>query len=577
MQLFLIDRITQLVFNLPKGKEIEASALWSMWTGAARFFKPANENRMSEHDLPDDETASQAVLSPFASSLSRALHAELTELNREGVQLPEPVAMLVGLSGGVDSTALLVALNMLKSQFNWRLVACHINHRLRGKDSDEDEEFCRRLCDSLAVEFVSIRLDAPKGRDYPSENLLRERRYEKLLETAKEHAAKIILTAHTLDDQAETMLFRLLRGTSPAGLTGMDARRELQQDEGVYLIRPLLGVRKTACERFLASQQMGHRVDLSNFDDRFARNFIRTNLIPEIDKRFPGWQERTERLRTILHDDEDYLSRLTDEAMKKLNFSDREGEYILLEPCRKLALPLQRRIMARLFERHGVEPNFQRIELVLALIDEGSGAVSLSSTCEARVSSDKLRWLNPDHGENGNASAFMRTRQTVIRLPDGDKSFSTNVISWLNKSLQVEKLARPLAGASAGTGVRQGFPAGHAFEILVDLTHVQEPLTLRTRRPGDVIQPFGMSELVRLKKYLHTHKNRLADTRVLMETAERPGGGFEQEQSRAVVLVDTTEVLWVPGVGLSEKLRVKDRPTHSLKFIDLNCDRGVIA
>jgi tRNA(Ile)-lysidine synthase len=196
-------------------------------------------------------------------------------VRRDWPQLSGPG--VVAVSGGADSVALLRILE------GWAapLIVAHVNHRLRGADSDADEQFVRELSASLGLPFQSIAVDAAgeARRDGANlENAARRLRYDWLARVARESGATWIATGHSADDQAETVLHRFMRGTGIQGLRGIARRRPLQP--GINLVRPLLGADRTEIVKFLNSIGQPWREDQSNRDPAFTRNRIRHELLP---------------------------------------------------------------------------------------------------------------------------------------------------------------------------------------------------------------------------------------------------------------------------------------------------------
>lgn len=194
--------------------------------------------------------------------------------------------LIVAVSGGPDSVALLRALAALRP---CPLLVAHLNHQLRGAESDEDESFVRQLCDSLgsttgaAIECQFSRVDVRGQADRAGENLehtARRLRYDWLIGLAHEAGTRWIATGHTADDQAETVLHHLLRGTGLHGLRGIAARREV--DPGVEVIRPLLSLPRAEVMAYLAGEEQAYRTDCSNADLEFTRNRIRHELLPHL-------------------------------------------------------------------------------------------------------------------------------------------------------------------------------------------------------------------------------------------------------------------------------------------------------
>jgi tRNA(Ile)-lysidine synthase len=192
------------------------------------------------------------------------------------------VTVLVAVSGGADSVALLCGLAAVRKRGVGRLVAAHFNHGTRGTESDADEAFVVRLCAHLGIVCSVGRAEGNTANDHSisSEEQAREARYAFLRRTAEQTGARYIVTAHTADDQAETVLHRMLRGTGVAGLAGMRRCRAILP--GVSLVRPLLNLRRTENVEYLGAIGQPYRVDASNQDVRFTRNRIRRDLLPQL-------------------------------------------------------------------------------------------------------------------------------------------------------------------------------------------------------------------------------------------------------------------------------------------------------
>jgi len=191
---------------------------------------------------------------------------------------------VVAVSGGPDSVALLRALLALGPKS--KLVVAHLNHALRGAESDGDEAFVRALPAALshrALLFRHTRIDVAACLRAPGESLetiARRLRYEWLVDVAREVGATWIATGHTADDQAETVLHRFLRGTGLKGLCGIPVRRELAP--GIQVVRPLLGMRRLEVLTYLEALEQSFREDSSNAEVAFTRNRIRLELLPHL-------------------------------------------------------------------------------------------------------------------------------------------------------------------------------------------------------------------------------------------------------------------------------------------------------
>lgn len=220
------------------------------------------------------------------------------------------VGVVVGCSGGADSVGLLCSLVHLAKKQNQDsrgfLVAAHYNHGLRGSESDGDEHFVRDLAQQLNVRFVTSR-SSEHAKDEAS---LRSQRLQFLEQTAQQAGARYISVAHSADDNVETVLHHLMRGTGPAGLAGISQTRPIGSD--LVLVRPLLAVPRSLIRQGLREIQQDWREDSSNVDIDYRRNWIRHELIPSMESEFPqvvhaigraiegqaGWRELVDRLAT---------------------------------------------------------------------------------------------------------------------------------------------------------------------------------------------------------------------------------------------------------------------------------------
>jgi tRNA(Ile)-lysidine synthase len=200
------------------------------------------------------------------------------------------VGVIVGCSGGADSVGLLTALCLLRQSVvasgqeppRGFLVAAHVNHGLRGEESDGDEAFVRELASQQGVQFATLRA-AGTDRDEAS---MRSERFQFLHDTANAMGARYLALGHTADDNVETVLHQLMRGTGPAGLAGIGSPRPIGQD--LVLVRPLLGVPRRLIRSGLESIGLPWREDSSNADTDYRRNWIRHQLIPLIESEYPS-------------------------------------------------------------------------------------------------------------------------------------------------------------------------------------------------------------------------------------------------------------------------------------------------
>jgi tRNA(Ile)-lysidine synthase len=323
-------------------------------------------------------------VTPLISSARRALRGAGLRLEGE--------ALLLGLSGGPDSVALLDVLKTLEEPLGYRLIAAHLDHGLRP-DSSEDGVFCQDLCDRLSVE---LRLGSAPVRERALreggglEEAARRERYSFLRGLKDEIGAAAIALGHTRDDQAETFLLRLLRG---AGASGLASMREVSRD----LVRPFLLVSRAEILDHLASRSLSFREDPTNADPAFLRNRVRHELLPYLEARFnPRIREALARTAGLLADDDQWISERAKAELSCLAFGD--GKELVLSRPRLQASPLalRRRVVREALERSGGLRGVSAAHIA-KILETASGAapsgrkLPLPGGREVRFSFDRIR------------------------------------------------------------------------------------------------------------------------------------------------------------------------------------------
>ncbi len=265
--------------------------------------------------------------------------------------------LLAAVSGGADSVALLRGLHEIRQEHGLDLVVAHLNHGLRGADADADANWVNDLCKRLDIPCVIEQANIGDS-DETIEEAARNLRYEFLKRTARSQQCGLVAVAHTADDQTETVLHHILRGTGLSGLQGMPTRRMLAEfDDGFCceLIRPLLQVRRADVETYLCKLGQDYRVDASNIEECFTRNRIRHMLLPLLRERFNP-QVETALLR-LAQQATEVQNTLENLAEKLLNNAVREESP---DVCRLVCLPLHesspaliRAAFVRLWQRVG--------------------------------------------------------------------------------------------------------------------------------------------------------------------------------------------------------------------------------
>jgi tRNA(Ile)-lysidine synthase len=263
---------------------------------------------------------------------------------------------LVAFSGGPDSTALLAGLAAVcPAPDAARLVAGHFNHGLRGAESDDDAAFAVEFAARLGIECVVGRGDVVAVASRQGDGVeaaARDQRYAFLTATAARLGLRQIVTAHTLDDQAETVLHRLLRGTGPAGLAGIPRARALA-DGAIGLIRPLLGFRRAEVLDYLRERGLPFRVDSSNVDLRYTRNRLRHELLPQLARDYnPQVVEALARLAGQVDEWRgligDLAAPLVERAIVRI---DAAGGELDCRALRAIAQPLVREVLVAVWRR----------------------------------------------------------------------------------------------------------------------------------------------------------------------------------------------------------------------------------
>jgi tRNA(Ile)-lysidine synthase len=423
--------------------------------------------------------------------------------------------IIVAISGGADSTALLDLLVRLPG-YNLRLVAAHLNHCLRGVDSDTDEAFCSKLAAHYAIPFESRRVDVRRLAESGALNLEdagRRARIAFLDELREKYGATAVAVAHHADDQAETLLMRLLRGSGMTGLSGMAYRNSRGY------IRPLLEISRSEIEQYLRGCSLDWREDASNSDKTYLRNRIRHDLLPILETYNPAIRSSLAKTASILRDDETLLDEMT---KKEFSGSCRVEEGKIdcnAGQLRTLIIALRRRILRHAFKQltgtlEGMSQS--HIDSICEMIDADRSNSRLNLPHRVTAVREYDRLLFAQEGEAVQASL----PELLITEP-GEYLFLTG------GSLKIE-ISKPPSDFNT-------LSANTAF---FDLDKVPFPWLLRTFRPGDRIIPFGMSGRKKVKDFFIDEKIPLS------------------QRKRVPLLFCENHLIWLVGLRSSEMARV---------------------
>lgn len=463
-------------------------------------------------------------------SSSEAL-LSLLERTIRGRSLFQPDdTIIVALSGGADSTALLDLLHRLPG-YNLRLVAAHLNHCLRGNDSDADEEFCRQLSAHYSIPFEFRRVDVSdlaKSGGLNLEDAGRRARIDFLDELYKKYGAAAVALAHHADDQAETVLMRLLRGSGMNGLSGMSYRNSRGY------VRPLLQITRKNIEEYLGERELVWREDASNGDTAYLRNRIRHELLPALEKYNPAIRSCLVTTATVTGDDEALLVELTEQAFA-LSCRSGKGEITCgIQQLLKLDISLRRRVLRHAFKQltGTLEGMSQRhIDAICALIGSNRPNSQLALPHRVSVTREYELLLFRQMPETGSDAVtdIQITKPGHYPLPTGD-------------SLTIE-ISEPPANFD-------NQPAGSAC---FDVARFPFPWRVRTFRPGDRIIPFGMSGHKKVKDVFIDRKIPLS------------------ERTRIPLLFSGDDLIWVAGICASELCRINECPASVAKVSYKRC------
>ena len=457
--------------------------------------------------------------------------------------------VVVAVSGGPDSVALLGVLKHLSAEYNLMLVVAHLNHGLRPGPADKEEALVYRIsarlglvCESQMIDIAAI----SRVRKTSVEETAREERYRFLEAIRRQYNARKIALGHHAGDQAETVLMNLLRGSGRGGLRGMQAVREER------FIRPLLGVTRAEISEYLAWQDLPYLIDLSNIDERCFRNRIRHRLIPELKTRYnPRLEENLCRTAEILSLEDDYLQRTVEELvddrrMVEIDAAQREIR-INIPLFLGLHEALQGRLIKYLLLSHAKQKQgigYAHIRDVKALVQCGhsSGSLHLPFGREVRREYDVLVIGRRMRSPRGSEPAVQCQEEVSAGHPAaGMIACDIGIPGQVRIEAQKMTLSLDFVDRSA---VR----FGDGRTVYMDYACIVPPLVVRTPQPGDRIQPLGMTGMKKLKRHFIDRKIPV------------------RLRGQVPLFVDGRSVIWIVGQMLSERVKLTDMTTKVLRI-----------
>lgn len=424
-------------------------------------------------------------------------------------------SVLVGVSGGADSVALILVLKELSEKMGFNLFAAHYNHSIRGESADRDEEFVKKLCKRMDVELFCAKEDVKKAAKENSQTLeqaARIMRYAFLRRVKAENKIDHIAVAHHMDDQAESILLHLFRGASLKGLVGM-----LPKNEDV--IRPFLNIRKREILAFLEEKGEAYCTDETNELLDASRNRLRLELIPYIEKHINSNIIETLASNSyLLAEDEAYLDDIARNALKEAQ----KGEGYDREKLLSLPSPILKRVIRIALFEAGAKVDIEKkhVESVINLLKLKTGAKVNLPRCDAWNEYDTVRFGKSEE----------KAREDINITFEVGKEVKTSEGSFKSCYTEADKLC---------------YDKNIAF---IDLDKLPLDAVYRRRSEGDRFQSVNAPGSKKLKDFFIDKK-------------------VKREDRDTVLLASGNEVLFIPGFGVSEKVKISETTAKAVKIV----------
>lgn len=403
----------------------------------------------------------------------------------------------VGVSGGADSMALLHVLLELKDEFAMNIIACHVNHGIRGETADRDEKFVVEACKRLGVDARILRADVPgtaKKMHLGVEECGRRIRYDFFNSVADD---VIIATAHTLSDRSETLLLNIARGASVKGLCSIPAVRG-------NIVRPLIDCTRADIEKYCSDNSIEFVTDETNFEDIYSRNRIRLNVIPELKKLNPSLERAFMRLISNAEEENGFMNGFSREILGKVKLKDGYNARLLNDEHPAV----RKRVIFEIINNEtGIAPEAVHVEQVDKILQGGRTEIIGDTVVEVK---NGVMKINPQKEE----------------IADWEFDFDS-----LSAEIPFGKIRGEIIH-------RNNLPLKQSVHNKVlDYDSIVGHSVLRNRRPGDKMKLAGSSCTKTLKK-LFNEKH-------------------VENRNCAAVLADEAGICWVQGLGCADRCKIK--------------------
>ena len=411
---------------------------------------------------------------------------------------------LIGFSGGADSMLLLYYLKNLQKTYKFSISALHINHNWRGKESDNEQENCKKFCQKYSIDFYSERLNPDIKKD---ENSARIARYILFNKYAEKLNATAILTAHNSTDVIETFIYRLIKGTGSFGAASIP---EVRSCGFCKIYRPLINVSSNEIRKKCKELKLLYNLDSSNFNNKYKRNFIRNEILPKFEEINTNYETSILNFIENMKSDTQIIENFYSQNCEKVIFNKKLKTQLFME----FSNDIKRVIIYKYLKNNGFEPEKKLILTLIKHIEKNSD----------KPNGKKYSIKNP---ENKDVNVLFFCSKEECYLVEQKLKNILNIKFEKNFSLPVK--TEKYKG--------QKIPRSEDFKAIVNAETLDFPLILRTRKPGYVFQPFSHKSNMKLKDYFIEKKVP------------------EHLRDEIPLLCKGKEVLWAIGVGISEKLR----------------------
>lgn len=432
--------------------------------------------------------------------------------------------ILIGLSGGADSVCLLSVLNLLRDELEINLSAIYIDHKIRSDETPFEIDFCKKICDLFNIPIIIKSIDVipyAHNNKISKQEAARELRYSAFYETAYQLKADKIALGHNADDQAETVLNRLIRGSGPLGLSAIPPVRQ-------KIIRPLIEIERSEIESFLDNHNIGFIIDSSNLTDRYLRNKIRHIIMPELKKINPSVVKTILKTADIFRSEEKYFEILVTKSMMKLiSRKNEQSIELFLAPLQILEPVIMRRVLRRAIdETRGLKGiSFIHIEEIIKLIKDGKSGDRLYLPDNIRV---------------------IKKYSVLVITSEIPKRLSNYIIEGPG-SIYLKEPSLTL---------HIEFIDAHKIENIEDnkksafinADRLTFPLSVRARNSGDYFYPFGFGKKKKLQDYFVDEKIPRDERDII-----------------PLLINGNNEIVWVVGHRLDERYKVDKTTKKVLK------------